>query len=117
MVIERAAAVALDPGDRSDPGGWSDPGDWSDRGDVPPPAVAERPFRLRGVAWAMATDSDAAPGADEREAITVYSDYVCPFCYLGRRSLASYQETREEPLDIEWHPFDLRAGQRGPTAR
>ena len=62
----------------------------------------------------MATDSDAASGADEREAITVYSDYVCPFCYLGRRSLANYQETREEPLDIDWHPFDLRAGQRGP---
>jgi len=62
----------------------------------------------------MATDSDAASGADEPEAITVYSDYVCPFCYLGRRSLANYQETREEPLDIDWHPFDLRAGQRGP---
>ena len=62
----------------------------------------------------MATDSDGASGADEREAITVYSDYVCPFCYLGRRSLASYQETREEPLEVDWHPFDLRAGQRGP---
>ncbi|QUO47949.1 MULTISPECIES: DsbA family oxidoreductase [Halorubrum] len=62
----------------------------------------------------MATDSDAASGADEPEAITVYSDYVCPFCFLGRRSLANYQETREEPLDIDWHPFDLRAGQRGP---
>ena len=62
----------------------------------------------------MATDSDAASGADEPEAITVYSDYVCPFCYLGRRSLSRYQETREEPLAIDWHPFDLRAGQRGP---
>ena len=62
----------------------------------------------------MATDSDGASDADEREAITVYSDYVCPFCYLGRRSLANYQATREEPLAIDWHPFDLRAGQRGP---
>ena len=62
----------------------------------------------------MATDSDAASGADGSEAITVYSDYVCPFCYLGRRSLSRYQETREEPLAIDWHPFDLRAGKRGP---
>ncbi|QLG29359.1 DsbA family oxidoreductase [Halorarum halophilum] len=46
--------------------------------------------------------------------ITVYSDYVCPFCYLGRESLRRYQETREEPLAIEWRPFDLRAGKRGP---
>ena len=62
----------------------------------------------------MATESDAPAGGDEPDAITVYSDYVCPFCYLGRRSLARYQETREEPLAIDWHPFDLRAGKRGP---
>jgi predicted DsbA family dithiol-disulfide isomerase len=47
------------------------------------------------------------------EPITVYSDYVCPFCYLGRTALTRYQERREEPLAIDWHPFDLRAGQRG----
>ncbi|MFB6117026.1 DsbA family protein [Halosegnis sp.] len=52
--------------------------------------------------------------AAERERITVYSDYVCPFCYLGRHSLERYQETREEPLAIEWHPFDLRAQKRNP---
>jgi len=46
--------------------------------------------------------------------ITVYSDYVCPFCYLGRQSLARYQEQREEDLAIDWHPFDLRARKRGP---
>ncbi|MFP9060802.1 DsbA family protein [Natrialbaceae archaeon A-chndr2] len=46
--------------------------------------------------------------------VTVYSDYVCPFCYLGRESLERYQETRDEPLEIEWHPFDLRAGKRNP---
>ncbi|ELZ37637.1 DsbA family oxidoreductase [Halorubrum tebenquichense] len=62
----------------------------------------------------MATDSDAASGTDDPDAITIYSDYVCPFCYLGRQSLAQYQETREEPLEIDWHPFDLRAGKRGP---
>ncbi|WP_255151303.1 DsbA family oxidoreductase [Halorarius halobius] len=46
--------------------------------------------------------------------IAVYSDYVCPFCYLGRESLAQYQETRDEELRIDWHPFDLRAGKRNP---
>lgn len=27
--------------------------------------------------------------------LAIYSDYVRPFCYLGRRSVATYQETRE----------------------
>ncbi|QSG15260.1 DsbA family oxidoreductase [Halapricum desulfuricans] len=46
--------------------------------------------------------------------ITVYSDYVCPFCYLGRRSLEEYQQTRESELTIDWRPFDLRSHKRGP---
>ncbi|WP_338727268.1 DsbA family oxidoreductase [Haladaptatus sp. DJG-WS-42] len=46
------------------------------------------------------------------ESITVFSDYVCPFCYLGRHSLSQYQDSREEPLDIDWHPFDLRSQKR-----
>ena len=49
-----------------------------------------------------------------RERLTVYSDYVCPFCYLGRQSLDRYQADRDEPLEIDWRPFDLRAGKRGP---
>jgi len=53
--------------------------------------------------------------ADATASITVYSDYVCPFCYLGRASLSQYQKTREAPLSVEWHPFDLRAGKRGPN--
>jgi predicted DsbA family dithiol-disulfide isomerase len=48
------------------------------------------------------------------KSITVYSDYVCPFCYLGRESLSRYQESREENLEIDWHPFDLRSGKRNP---
>jgi predicted DsbA family dithiol-disulfide isomerase len=49
---------------------------------------------------------------DER--ITVYSDYVCPFCYLGRQSLDAYQESRDSELQIDWQPFDLRGHKRGP---
>ena len=48
------------------------------------------------------------------EQITVYSDYVCPFCYLGRHSLQQYQQTREEKLAIDWHPFDRRSQKRNP---
>jgi predicted DsbA family dithiol-disulfide isomerase len=59
----------------------------------------------------MMTDADAE---STTERITIYSDYVCPFCYLGRRSLAEYQDGREEELRIDWQPYDLRAGKRNP---
>jgi predicted DsbA family dithiol-disulfide isomerase len=52
--------------------------------------------------------------SQDDDSITVYSDYVCPFCYLGRRSLAAYQDTRQRDLEIDWHPFDLRRQKRGP---
>jgi len=50
--------------------------------------------------------------SEASERITVYSDYVCPFCYLGRASLEQYQASRETPLEIDWRPFDLRSQQR-----
>ena len=46
--------------------------------------------------------------------LTMYADYVCPFCYLGEASLSQYREERDAPLEVEWHPFDLRSGKRGP---
>lgn len=52
--------------------------------------------------------------AQNEDHITVYSDYVCPFCYLGRRSLEEYQQTRDGDLEIDWQPFDLRSQKRGP---
>ncbi len=52
--------------------------------------------------------------ANNDSTLTVYSDYVCPFCYLGRASLEQYQAEREEPLRIDWHPFDLRSQKRRP---
>ncbi|WP_323675975.1 DsbA family oxidoreductase [Halorubellus sp. PRR65] len=58
--------------------------------------------------------AQSADEADASNVVTVYSDYVCPFCYLGRESLRQYQATRDEPLEIDWRPFDLRSGQRGP---
>ncbi|RAW45341.1 disulfide bond formation protein DsbA [Halorubrum sp. 48-1-W] len=59
--------------------------------------------------------SDSDPDA-EAVTVTVFSDYVCPFCYLGRQSLERYRETRDadDELRIDWHPFDLRSGKRRP---
>ncbi|WP_408959675.1 DsbA family protein [Natrinema sp. 74] len=59
-------------------------------------------------------DTDADDIATTSDRITVYADYVCPFCYLGTRSLEQYREDRDAPLDVEWRPFDLRRGKRNP---
>ncbi|MDS0478575.1 DsbA family oxidoreductase [Natrinema sp. 1APR25-10V2] len=56
------------------------------------------------------TNADDAPTTGDR--ITIYADYVCPFCYLGTRSLEQYREGRDAPLAVDWHPFDLRRGKR-----
>jgi predicted DsbA family dithiol-disulfide isomerase len=41
--------------------------------------------------------------------ITIYSDYVCPFCYLADQIL---QEVRRElpqlNIEVDWKPFELR---------
>ncbi|SDQ23761.1 DsbA family oxidoreductase [Natronobacterium texcoconense] len=50
--------------------------------------------------------------SDTADRLELYADYVCPFCYLGRQSLEQYRERRDEPLEIEWQPYDLRAGKR-----
>lgn len=63
-----------------------------------------------------ATD-DGSAESDAVDTITVYSDYVCPFCYLGRQSLERYRKTRDDgagELRIDWRPFDLRSGKRRP---
>ncbi len=44
--------------------------------------------------------------------LVVYSDYVCPFCYLGKASLESYLEQADDPPNVAWRPFDLRLHQR-----
>jgi len=52
--------------------------------------------------------------AADHETMTVYADYVCPFCYLGKQSLEAYRADRDADLAIDWHPFDLRSDRRGP---
>jgi predicted DsbA family dithiol-disulfide isomerase len=39
--------------------------------------------------------------------VDVWSDVVCPFCYLGTRQLAQAIEIFERPVDVTHHAFEL----------
>jgi predicted DsbA family dithiol-disulfide isomerase len=41
-------------------------------------------------------------------AIDVWSDYVCPFCYLELPVLERLQQEYGARLAVAWHPFELR---------
>ncbi|PBP96372.1 DsbA family oxidoreductase [Pseudomonas congelans] len=40
--------------------------------------------------------------------IDVWSDYVCPFCYLQLAVMEQLQQTYGERLELNWHAFELR---------
>ncbi|MFC7081334.1 DsbA family oxidoreductase [Halorussus caseinilyticus] len=46
------------------------------------------------------------------DALTVYSDYVCPFCYLGKAAMDQYRERADDPPEVEWRFYDLRGYKR-----
>ncbi len=37
--------------------------------------------------------------------ITVYSDYICPFCYIGFDRIEKLKQ--QFNLDVEWQPFEI----------
>lgn len=37
--------------------------------------------------------------------IVAYSDYVCPWCYIGLERIERLE--REFPVEVEWRPFEL----------
>ena len=43
--------------------------------------------------------------SQEKLKILVYSDYICPFCYIGYHRIEKLKEKFE--MDIEWRPFEL----------
>ena len=47
----------------------------------------------------------AGPG---RVAIDIWSDYVCPFCYLELPVLRQLVALYGAALELHWHPFELR---------
>lgn len=51
--------------------------------------------------------------AEAPDHMVVYSDYVCPFCYLGKVSAERYAAEDDDAPSFAWRPFDLRAVQRG----
>lgn len=42
---------------------------------------------------------------DRRISIVAYSDYVCPWCYIGLERIERLR--REYPVDVAWRPFEL----------
>lgn len=47
--------------------------------------------------------------ADEPEArVVVWSDYVCPFCYLETPVLDAVREQFGDRVEVEWRAFELR---------
>lgn len=46
------------------------------------------------------------------DALVVYSDYVCPFCYLGKAAMEQYRAEADDPPEIEWRFYDLRGYKR-----
>jgi predicted DsbA family dithiol-disulfide isomerase len=44
--------------------------------------------------------------------LVVYSDYVCPFCYLGKAAMERYREETDDPPKVEWRFYDLRGYKR-----
>ena len=47
----------------------------------------------------------AASMDDLRINVIAYSDYVCPWCYIGHQRIERLRA--EFPVDVEWRPFEL----------
>lgn len=46
--------------------------------------------------------------SDSRVLIDIWSDYVCPFCYLELPYITRLQHEFGPRLDVVWHAFELR---------
>lgn len=45
---------------------------------------------------------------DIRISVDIWSDYVCPFCYLELPAITRLQQASGLRLDVAWHAFELR---------
>lgn len=54
-------------------------------------------------------DRSAAPGNDSPLPVTIYSDVICPWCYVGKRRFETALSAPGMPqqLEITWRPFEL----------
>jgi predicted DsbA family dithiol-disulfide isomerase len=64
----------------------------------------------------MKSEAEAASGDGQagRRKLSVWSDFVCPYCFLAERPLAEATEGLD--VEIEWLPFELRPHPQ-PTLR
>jgi predicted DsbA family dithiol-disulfide isomerase len=46
--------------------------------------------------------------------IEIWSDVMCPFCYLGKKHLEEALEQNQEEVEIEWKSFQLNPQLAGP---
>jgi predicted DsbA family dithiol-disulfide isomerase len=50
----------------------------------------------------------------QEDRLVVYSDYVCPFCYLGKAAMEQYLDSTADPPAVDWQFYDLRGYKRQP---
>jgi predicted DsbA family dithiol-disulfide isomerase len=50
--------------------------------------------------------------AESDSTLAVYSDYVCPFCYLGKAAMEEYLDEADDLPKVEWRFYDLRGYKR-----
>jgi len=51
--------------------------------------------------------------------VEIWSDVVCPWCYIGKRRFESALERFDRPIEVEWKSFELNPDEpvhRGSTA-
>ena len=51
--------------------------------------------------------TDASGGVAPGMRIDIWSDVVCPWCYIGKRRLEAALSQFPHPVDIHWHAFEL----------
>lgn len=56
----------------------------------------------------MLANSSAPDASSSVVRISVWSDYVCPFCYLELPVLDSLQQRLADTVSVEWRAFELR---------
>lgn len=68
-----------------------------------------------GSLYNRAADWDIPSGAEtERMEIEIFSDVVCPWCYIGKRRLDAVLQTPVgEGVTLRWRPYQLRPGLPG----
>lgn len=48
------------------------------------------------------------PSTESIVPVTVFSDYICPFCYIGDRRLAKVRQ--QYPLNVNWRFLEIHPG-------